>query len=221
MLRLQVTLGYHASFISFTLLISIARMRKYIISPPILLVPCTSPSPDNLGFRTVSWEMETLNPWGWGGPRAHCPTSWVRALILRLLQERRALAPLSPPPAAAFKRRKQLWLHSWRVWSCEREVAVFPAYLQDGDPQGGSGATLPRRARWHWGCPSQTGGWGTSRVSWRKEDLGDCDFCGCWYSPHAFSVRCRQQALTPFRKGSLHKASWWRGGHHQRGFSPT
>lgn len=175
MLCLQVTLGYHASFIYFTLLISIARMRKYIISPPILLMPCTSPSPDNLGFRTVSWEMETLNPWGWGGPRAHCPTSWVRALILRLLQERRALALLSPPPAAAFKRRKQLWVHSWRVWSCEWEVVVFPAHLQDWALQGapmplcltmpdGNGVTQAKLGG-TWGAEAPPGLGGGRRIS--------------------------------------------------------
>lgn len=36
---------------------------------------------NNSEFGMVSWEMGTLNPWGWGGPRTHCPSSWVSALI--------------------------------------------------------------------------------------------------------------------------------------------
>lgn len=57
-------------------------------------------------------------------------------------------------------------------------------------PAGDSGATLPRRAGSQWCCPSQARrhltSWGTSRVRWWKEGLGDCDFFECWNSPKPF-----------------------------------
>ena len=128
--------------------------------------------------------METLNPWGWGGPRAHCPTSWVSTLILRLLQERRALTLLSPPPPAALKRRKQLRLHSWRAWSCERKVGVFPAHLQDWAPQGTPVPlclAVPDCSGAAWAKPE-----GTQRaepprgLGGGRRGLGIVIFWGCW-----------------------------------------
>lgn len=167
-----------------------------MLSPPLLPMPRTSPSPDNSGFRVLSWEMEPLNPWGWGGPRAHCPTSWERAFIPRLLQERRAPAPLSPPPPAAFKRRKQLGPHSWMVWSCKREVGVSPAYRQDWAPQGtpvplclavpdrsGAAQGEPGGSRQAKAPPGLGGG---------RRGLGSVIFIflffffGCWNSPKPF-----------------------------------
>lgn len=137
----------------------------------------------------VSWKMGTLNPWGWGGPRTQCPGSWVSALILGLLQEQRALALLPPPLPAAFKRRKQLRLHSWRVWSCEWEVGVFPEFLQDWVPQG----TLvpPCLAMWDLSGAAQAkpGTWGTEAPpGWdrRTRGLGDWHFFGCWNFPKSF-----------------------------------
>lgn len=147
--------------------------------------------------------MGTLNPWGWGGPRTQCPGSWVSALILGLLQEQRALSLLPPPLPAAFKTRKQLRLHSWRVWSCEGEVGVFPEFLQDWVPQGTlvppclavldhSGAAQAQGEQRHiQGEMVQGGAWGL----W---------FFGVLKFPQVFSVSCHQQTLRSFRKGSLH-----------------
>lgn len=156
-------------------------MRKWILSPPLLPVPDISPSPGNSVFRIVSWEMETLNPWGWGGPRAHCSTSWESAFILGLLQERerKALALLSPPPPAAFKGRKQLWLHSWRVWSCKQARGRCVPRIPSGlGPSGYCCAPLPCCAGLQWGCQGwarrHTMSWGSSRSRQQKEGLEGC-----------------------------------------------
>lgn len=147
-------------------------MRKLILSPPLLPVPDISPSPGNSVFRIVSWEMKTLNPWGWGGPRAHCSTSWESAFILGLLQERRALALLSPPPPAAFKRRKQLWLHSWRVWSCKQARGRCVPSIPPGlGPSGYCCAALPCLAGCQGRARRRTTSWGSSRARWQKEGL--------------------------------------------------
>lgn len=97
--------------------------------------PCPGSHPhpitQSLWWFHGKWELRT--PGAEEGPG---PTVLVPALILGLLQEQRALSLLPPPLAAAFKRRKQLRLHSWRVWSCGWEVGVFPEFLQDWVPRG-------------------------------------------------------------------------------------